>query len=157
MSLSRIHYCYIILTKECRKKSLSFPLSWEFQTPISFLRAPDPFLLLGDPGLLIDLPRNWLFHPPSPILLGELCCQGKGASFLFHNYFLLLRGVGHKLLRQHILLTLILRVSDPGAPSSSGGGCGTRRSLDNHLQLKSFLIVRNKPHFTVTDVRQNSH
>ena len=29
------------------------------QTPFSFSRAPDPFLLLGDPGL-INLPRNWL-------------------------------------------------------------------------------------------------
>ena len=29
------------------------------------------------------------------------------------------RGVIPKLLRQHILLTLIFRVSDPGAPSSS--------------------------------------
>ena len=52
-------------------------------------------------------------------LLGELCCQGKGASFSFHNYFLLFRGVVPKLLRQHFLLTLILRVSDPGVPSNS--------------------------------------
>ena len=38
--------------KEYRgKKSLSFPL-WEFQTPLS----------LGTPGLLINLPRNWLSH-----------------------------------------------------------------------------------------------
>ena len=29
------------------------------------------------------------------------------------------RGVIPKLVRQHILLTLILRVSDPGVPSSS--------------------------------------
>ena len=50
MSSSRIHYCYIILTKECRKKM--FVLS-------SSLRIPDSFLLLGDPGLL-NLPRNWL-------------------------------------------------------------------------------------------------
>ena len=32
---------------------------WEPQTPFLFLRALDPFLLLGDPGL-INLPRNWL-------------------------------------------------------------------------------------------------
>ncbi|XP_044796209.2 peroxiredoxin-like 2C isoform X1 [Bubalus bubalis] len=49
---------------------------------------------------------------------GELCCQGKGASFSFHNYFLLLRGLVPKLLRQHTLLTLILRLSDPGVPSN---------------------------------------
>ena len=30
------------------------------QTPFSFCRAPDPFLLLGDPGLLINLPGNGL-------------------------------------------------------------------------------------------------
>ena len=47
--------------KECRqKKSLSFPPPWEFQTRICTSRASDPFLLLGDPGLLINLPRNWL-------------------------------------------------------------------------------------------------
>ena len=54
-----------------------------------------------------------------PFLLGELCCQGKGASFSLHNYFLLFRGMVPKLLRQHIFLTLILRVSDPGPPSNS--------------------------------------
>ena len=43
-----------------KKKSSSFLPPWEFQTPISTLRALDPFLLLGDPGLLISLPRNWL-------------------------------------------------------------------------------------------------
>ena len=39
-------------------------------------------------------------------------------SLSFHNYFLLFRDMVPKLLRQHILLTLILRVSDPGAPSN---------------------------------------
>ena len=39
--------------------------------------------------------------------------------FSFHNYFLLFRGMVPKLLRQHILLTL---VSDPGAPSNSWRG-----------------------------------
>ena len=48
-------------TKKCRKKSLSFPTPWELQTPISPSRAPDPSLLLGDPRLLIDLPRHWLW------------------------------------------------------------------------------------------------
>ena len=50
------------------KKSLSFPLPWEFQTPISTSRAPDPFLLFGDPGFLTYLPRNWLsliYHLPT--------------------------------------------------------------------------------------------
>ena len=31
----------------------------------SFLRTPDPYLLLGNPGLLINLPRNWLSGAPS--------------------------------------------------------------------------------------------
>ena len=41
------------------KKCLSFFSTWELQTPVSSLKAPDPFLLLRDPGLLINLPRNW--------------------------------------------------------------------------------------------------
>ena len=43
-----------------KKRCLPFPLPWEFQTPISISRTPDPFLLPGDPRLLINLPRNWL-------------------------------------------------------------------------------------------------
>ena len=45
-----------------KKKDLSFPPTWEFQTPISSSRAPDPFLLLRNPGLLINLPGDWLSH-----------------------------------------------------------------------------------------------
>ena len=41
------------------KNSLSFS-PWEPQIPFFFLRAPDPFLFLRDPGLLSNLPRNWL-------------------------------------------------------------------------------------------------
>ena len=86
--------------KECRKRNLSFPPPWEVQTRISSSRAPDHFPLLGDPGLLINLPRNWFSHSPStPFLSGELCCQGKGASFSFHNYFLLWWGTVLKMLR----------------------------------------------------------
>ena len=72
MSSSRIHYCYIILTKECRKKLLSFPPPWEFQTPISSLRAPDPYLLLEDPVLLLNLPRNLLCQFSSVQLLSHV-------------------------------------------------------------------------------------
>ena len=39
---------YVTKTKECREnkiKKLSFPPPWEFQTPISFSRTPDPSLL----------------------------------------------------------------------------------------------------------------
>ena len=71
MSSSWIHYSYIILTKECRKKPLSFPPPWEFQTLISSLRAPDSFLLLGDLGLLINLPRDWLSQNP-PANAGDM-------------------------------------------------------------------------------------
>ena len=50
--------------KECRakkkKKSLPFSPPSEFQTPISTSRAPDPFLFLADPELLINLSRYWL-------------------------------------------------------------------------------------------------
>ena len=49
---------YWLPQSDVGKKSLSFS-PWEPQTPFFFLRALDPFLLLGDPGL-INLPRNWL-------------------------------------------------------------------------------------------------
>ena len=47
--------------KNVEKKTFVLFSSWGFQTPISSSRAPDPFLLLGYPGLL-KLPRNWLSH-----------------------------------------------------------------------------------------------
>ena len=50
------------------RTKVSFSLPWEFQTPISSSRASDPSLLLGDPGLLINLPRNWLFQLHKPLL-----------------------------------------------------------------------------------------
>ena len=89
--------CFLLpLRREIKKKCLTLATSvWR---PLAFLPVTLSF---------------------PPFLLGELCCQGKRASFSFHNYFLLFRGVVPKLLRQHILLTLILRVSDPGAPSNS--------------------------------------
>ena len=41
LSSSRIHCCYIILTKKCRKKkNLSFPSPWEPQTPFSSSGTP---------------------------------------------------------------------------------------------------------------------
>ena len=51
---------YVTKTKKCRKKSFSFFLPWEFQTPISSSEAPGSSLLLGEPGLLISLSKNWL-------------------------------------------------------------------------------------------------
>ena len=45
-----------------KKRILSFPPPWEPQTTISTSRTPDPFLLLRDPRLLINLPRSWLSH-----------------------------------------------------------------------------------------------
>ena len=83
----------------------------------SSCRTPDPSLLRDSKTSY--QPAWKLILSFLPFLLGELCCQGKGASFLFHNYFLLLRGVIPKLLRQHSLLTLLLSVSDPGSPSNS--------------------------------------
>ena len=46
-----------------KKGHLSFPAPWEFQTSVSFLRAPGPSLLLGDPGRRTNLRRNWLSQP----------------------------------------------------------------------------------------------
>ena len=49
--------------KECRgKKNCPFLLLENSRPPITTLRATDPFLLCGDPELLINLPRNWLSH-----------------------------------------------------------------------------------------------
>ena len=92
----------------------------------SSLRIPDHYLCFKIPRPLSSpwgpqtsyQPAQELTLSFPPFLLGELCCQGKGASFSFHNYFLLLRGMVPKLLRQHIL-ALIVRVSDPGSPSNS--------------------------------------
>ena len=39
----------------------------------SFLRAPHPFLLLGDLVLLISLPKNWLSHYLSCLIVNGLC------------------------------------------------------------------------------------
>ena len=88
MSSNRTDYCYTIIgtefkgkyileqdelfccaiissglkEKKNKNKCLSFSPPWEFQTPISSSKAPDPSLLLGDLGLLINLPWNWLSH-----------------------------------------------------------------------------------------------
>ena len=53
---------YVTKTKECGGKKTFVLLPREFQTPISTSGAPDPFLLFGDSGLLVNLPRNWLTH-----------------------------------------------------------------------------------------------
>ena len=45
----------------------------------------------------------------------------------------LIRGDVPKLVRQHILLTLILRASDPGAPSSCWRKLQQLQELSNHL------------------------
>ena len=90
---------------------------YEFQTLLSSLGTPKPFFsFLGTLNFLVTCLGIDSLIPP--FLVGELCCQGKGVSFSFHNYFLLLRSIIPKLSRQHILLNLILRVSDPGAASN---------------------------------------
>ena len=50
--------------KECRKKKFGL---------FSFLRASDPFLLLGDPVLLISLSKNWLSHYLPCLIVNGLC------------------------------------------------------------------------------------
>ena len=44
------------------KEVCPFLLLENSRLSISTLRAPDPFLLLGDPELLINLPMSWLSH-----------------------------------------------------------------------------------------------
>ena len=124
---------YMTKTKECREKKGVCPfLLLENFRPLSPL--PVPLSSSGTPDFLSTcLGIDSLI---SPFLLGELCCQGKGPKFSFHNYFLLWWGTVSKLFRQYFLLALILRVPDPGAPSNrwprlarvcpgvSGGGMG---------------------------------
>ena len=85
MPSSSIHGCYIIFGSQVKrkhileqdelfccaiissgliekKKKLSFSLPWERQTPVFSLRVLNWFLLLGDPRILINLPKNWLSH-----------------------------------------------------------------------------------------------
>ena len=94
--------CPLLLLENSRP--LSSP--WEPQTPLSSLGTPD--FLSTCLGINSLIP---LFSYRRIMLLRE---RGVG-----RNYFLLRWDAVPKLLRQHILLTLILRVSDPGAPSSS--------------------------------------
>ena len=54
---------YVTKTKKSRGgKKFSFSPLWEPQNRIFTSKAPDPFLLLRYPRLLINLPRNWLFQ-----------------------------------------------------------------------------------------------
>ena len=84
--------------KECRgEESLSFLPPWEFQTPLS----------LGTPGLLINLPRNWLSHESfwgGWRLQKDLCpwgflskVTGVGCHFLLQGIFSTQRSnLGHR-------------------------------------------------------------
>ena len=74
MSSSRIHGCYIILGTEFKGKHIleqdelfccviiSSGLQGKKKPVVLFssLRTLEPFLLPGDPRLLINLPKNWL-------------------------------------------------------------------------------------------------
>ena len=117
--LQRVRYDWAteLKTKQCRKKKMSFSSPWEPQTPCFSSGIPGASLLLGDPGLFINLPGKWLSHPP--FSFRRITLPREGSIVFIPYYFLLLRGVILKLLRQHILLTLILSVSDPGAPNNS--------------------------------------
>ena len=115
---------YVTKTKECRgkkKRCLSIPPPWEFQIPISSSRALDPFFLFGDPGLLINLPRNLLsrlhqliFQLVLPYTLyfttGVLSIfLYKASSFTYWEYFILslfLKGIS----QGDALLSLIASV-----------------------------------------------
>ena len=59
----RMDWLDILSVQECRgrKKFVLFS-SLRIPDPCLCFKTPDPFLLLGDPGLLINLPRNWLSH-----------------------------------------------------------------------------------------------
>ena len=52
--------CNWLRLRNIDKKVIPFLLLENSRSPISTVRAPDPFLLLVDPGHFISLPRNWL-------------------------------------------------------------------------------------------------
>ena len=97
-------FCCVIISSGLKEKSICLFLLLESPRPLCPPQGPQTYQPTWE--LTLSFPS---------FLLGELCCQRKGAPFSFHNSFLLLRGIIPKLLRQHILLTLMLRVSDPGA------------------------------------------
>ena len=68
LSSSRIHYCYIILTKECRKKT--FVLS-------SSLRIPDPYILLKNPRPPLSPLQGsqTSYQPAQELTLSHVCCM----------------------------------------------------------------------------------
>ena len=94
MSSIRIHCCYIIIGTECKEKYTleqdecffyaiissglkeknvcPFLLLENSRPPISSLRTPDPFLLLGDPRL-INLPKNGLSQSLEEF--STVCCD----------------------------------------------------------------------------------
>ena len=85
------HYMWLRLRNVEGKKSLSFPPPWEFQTPISSSKAPDPSFLLRDPGLLINLPRNWLSHScvssfPSHLVYSTDLCSPSSCQLGYSLY-----------------------------------------------------------------------
>ena len=70
---------------EGKEKCLSFSLPWEFQTPFS----------LGTPGLLINLPWNWLSHHPvisSSVVPFSSCLQSFPVSGSFPMIWLFASG-----------------------------------------------------------------
>ena len=95
-------------SKECRGKKVC---------PFFLLENSRPLCPWGPLDFLSTCLGNDFLIPP--FSFRRIMLPRERASFSFHNYFLLLMGVVPKLLRQHILLTLILRVSDAGAPSNS--------------------------------------
>ena len=101
--------------KEKKKKSL----------PLAVLFPPATWWPLA------SLPR--ILTLILPFHLWNYVVKGKGQRSHSTTSFELVRGIVPKFLRQHILLTLILRVSHPGPQIVVGGGCGTHRSLSNHL------------------------
>ena len=87
------------------------------------------YFYLAEPGFLLCEIMNvvWMISKISldcklvcpPFLLKELLPREKGCRSRSITASELTRGVVPKLVRQHILLILILRISDPGAPNSS--------------------------------------
>ena len=110
LSLGRIPYCYIILRNvEKEKKKVCPFFLLENSRPLSPWGPLDSLsTYLGTDSLIPPFSFRRIMLP-----------RGKGRRSRSITASELTKGVVPKLVRQHILLILIFRMSDPGAPKSS--------------------------------------
>ena len=109
LSSGRIHYCYITLRNVEKEKKVCPFFLLENSRPLSPWGPLDSLsTCLGNDSLIPPFSFRRIMLPR------EKGCRSRSITASE-----LKRGVVPKLVRQHILLILILRISDLGAPNSS--------------------------------------